>query len=84
MSLRLGAIFLLFVTKIKHEYEDDTIGLSDLVTGPPKISDLISGTYEVICKCIHTLLLESLSQEIDMIISSDAYESMSRPTTVSA
>lgn len=39
-SLRLGAIFLLFVTKIKHEYEDNTIGLSDLVTGPPTFTSI--------------------------------------------
>jgi len=34
-SLRLGAIFLLFASKIKPEYEDTTVSISPLIsTGP--------------------------------------------------
>jgi hypothetical protein len=34
-SLRLGAIFLLYATKIKPEYEDATVGISSLISSAP-------------------------------------------------
>ena len=37
-SLRLGAIFLLFATKIKPEYEDATVGISSLVSSAPNLT----------------------------------------------
>lgn len=37
-SLRLGAIFLLFATKIKPEFEDATVGISSLVSSAPNLT----------------------------------------------
>jgi hypothetical protein len=46
-SLRLGAIFLLFATKIKSEFEDDTIGISALISSAPNL--IPSTLYKLCC-----------------------------------
>lgn len=45
-SLRLGAIFLLFATKIKPEYEDTTVGISSLISSAPNLVKTLSTILE--------------------------------------
>ena len=45
-SLRLGAIFLLFATKIKPEYEDTTVGISALISSAPNLVKTLSTILE--------------------------------------
>jgi len=47
-SLRIGAIFLLFATKVKPEYEDTTLSISPLISNAPNF-DFDGDAMHILC-----------------------------------
>lgn len=64
-SLRLGAIFLLFATKIKSEFDDATIGISALISSAPNLVKsehyIRKNVVAKLSNCWNTLKLCSLA-----------------------